>query len=79
MKERKPITNALMNELFRCDYHILWIYVHDNMERGVYEVNLKLTDGFCYELDIDMFDFDEKDVVYALRELVARVYGGSGE
>ena len=76
MKERKPITNVIMNELFRCDYHILWVYVHDNMERGVYEIHCKLCNGFCYTLDVDMFDFDEKDVVYALRDLVERVYGG---
>lgn len=77
MQQRKELTQAFMQELFRADYHITWIYVHDNFKRGVYELHFELWDGFHYSMDIDMFDFDEQNVIYALKEMACQVYGGS--
>lgn len=73
---RKEITQHFMDELSCADYHIKWIFVEDDNKNCLYHLHFKMWDGFVISIDLDMFDFDEQQVIKDLREMIEQVYGG---
>lgn len=73
----KELTQAFTQDLLMCDDRIRFGFITENYKTDVHEVRILMQDDFTIHLDIDMFDFDEQQVIKELKELIEQVYGGS--
>ena len=76
MLRKKEITQAFSQDLLNCDYHIRFGFIYENYKSAMYEIKLLMQDDFVIRLDVDMFSFDEEQVIAELREMIEQVYGG---
>lgn len=72
----KELTQAFIQDLLLCDDRIRFGFITENYKTDVHEVRILMQDDFTIHLDIDMFDFDEQQVIKELREMIEQVYGG---
>ena len=77
MGQRKELTQGFIQDLLMCDDRIKFGFITENYKTDVHEVRILMQDDFTIHLDIDMFDFDEQQVIKELREMIEQVYGGS--
>lgn len=73
----KELTQTFIQDLLLCDDRIRFGFITENYKTDVHEVRILMQDDFTIHLDIDMFDFDEQQIIKELREMIEQVYGGT--
>lgn len=72
----KELTNSFVFSLY-FDKRIKRITVAEDKIACRYELRVVMQDDFVITLFLDMFGFDEQQVIVELREMIKQVYGGS--
>lgn len=71
----KELTNSFVFSLY-FDKRIKWIFVTEDKTAKRYELRIRMQDDFVITLFLDMYDFEEEQVISELREMIEQVYGG---
>lgn len=71
----KELTNSFVFSLY-FDKRIRYIFVTEDKTAYRYELKVIMQDDFVITLFLDMFDFNEEQVIAELREMIEKVYGG---